>query len=410
MNRTRKRNGRWRTLLAYFAGLALLAAIVAGFWPKPIEIDTAIITRGPLTVTIQEEGQTRVRHRYVISPPVTGYLNRVPLRAGAVVQAGKTVLATLQAEPSGFLTPRSRAEAQARVKAAEAIRMQRTAEVVQANAALDLAKKEFARADAVIKEQAISHQEWDTANTQVRVRIQELNSAEFARRGAEFEVEQARATLQQATHPETNGAAPLQIIAPIDGVVLIVYEENARSVAVGTPVMEIGDPRDLEVEIELLSSDAVAVAPGAEVLLEQWGGGTPLRGRVSLVEPGGFTKISALGVEEQRVKVRVDFLEALPLGDKLGDRYRVEARIVTWQGEDILQVPTGALFRRGNEWMSFVVENGTARLRTIKIAHNNGLAAEVQSGLTEGESVILYPPDNVTDGATMSASSEPSSQ
>ena len=373
-NRARQRSGRWRKLFLYLFGAALLAAIVVGFWPRAIDVETAPVTRGPLTVSILEEGQTRIRHRYVISPPMPGYLNRVAIRAGASIQTGKTVLASIQAESSRFLDPRARAEAQARVKAAQAIRMQRAAEVDQAKASLELANTEFARANAVIAEQAISRQEWDSAKTQVKVRAQELSSAQYALRAATFEVEQAQATLQHVTQPNANGSTPLQIIAPIDGVVLNVYEENARSVAVGTPIMEIGDPRDLEAEIELLSSDAVAVTPGAEVFLEQWGGGSPLRGRVSVVEPGGYTKISALGVEEQRVKVRVDFLDPLPPKDKLGDRYRVEARIVTWHGEDVLQVPTGALFRRGNDWMTFVVEAGKAHLRTVEVAHNNGTA------------------------------------
>src|SRR5215468_885975 len=188
----------------------------------------------------------------------------------------------------------------------------------------------------------------------------------------------------QAQHPESEKSGPLQILAPVDGYVLNVYEESARVVTPGMPIMEVGDPQDLEAEIELLSSDAVGVTPGAEVSIEHWGGDAPLRGRVSVVERGGFTKVSALGVEEQRVKVRVDFLDPLPPGRELGDRYRVEARIVTWHGDNVLQVPTGALFRRGNEWMTFTIKERKARLRKIKIAHNNGVDAEVRSGLSEG--------------------------
>jgi len=169
------------------------------------------------------------------------------------------------------------------------------------------------------------------------------------------------------------------------------------------PIMEVGDPQDLEAEIELLSSDAVGVAPGADVSIEHWGGESPLRGRVSLVEPGAFTKISALGVEEQRVKVRVDFVDPAPPGRDLGDRYRVEARIVTWRGNGVLQVPTGALFRRGNDWMTFAVKEGKASLRRVEISHNNGVDAEVHSGLSEGDAVIIHPRDSVHDGASVSA-------
>jgi len=389
--------------LLYLFGAAVPAGIIAGFWPKPIAVDIARITHGPLTVSVLEEGKTRIRHRYVISPPVTGYLNRVPLRAGAAIRAGETVLATIEAESSGFLDPRTRAEAEARVKAVEAMRMQRAAEVERAKAALDLAKKEFARADALDKLDAGVRRDWDTTKTRVAVAGQELRSAEFALSAAAFEVEQAKAALRQASSFGADASALIRIIAPIDGFVLNVYEENARVVAVGTPIMEIGDPRDLEAEIELLSSDAVAVAVGAAVTIEQWGGGVPMHGRVSLVEPGGFTKISALGVEEQRVKVRVEFLDPPPAAARLGDRYRVEARIVTWHRDNVLQIPTGALFRRGNDWMTFVVEAGRAHLRKVDIGHNNGIAAEVSAGLSEADAVIVYPPDGVNDGAAVAA-------
>ncbi len=400
--RAKKRKDLWRKIFLSLFAVALVAALVAGFWPKPIKVETVAISRGALTVSVLEEGKTRIRHRYVISPPVSGFLNRVPLRAGAKIEKGKTVLATIEAEASRFLDPRTRSEAEARLKAVEAVRMQREAEIERAKAALELAQNDFRRAEKLTKVNAVARQQWDAARTSVEMRGQELSSARFALRAAEFEVEQVRATLQQVSTSGIDGAPPLQLIAPIDGFVLNVYEENARLVAAGTPIMEIGDPRDLEAEIELLSSDAVAVSPGAEVSIEHWGGGAPIRGRVTLVEPGGFMKISALGVEEQRVKVRVAFVDPLPL-DKLGDRYRVEARIVTWHGEDVLQVPTGALFRRGNAWMTFVVEEGRAHLRKVEIAHNNGVSAEVRSGLTQADSVIVYPPDSVTEGGAVRA-------
>jgi HlyD family secretion protein len=231
----------------------------------------------------------------------------------------------------------------------------------------------------------------------------ELHAAEFALHVADFEIAQAQAALMQVQHPESKKSEPLRITAPVDGYILNVYEESARVVSPGMAIMEVGDPQDLEAEIELLSSDAVGVSSGAEVSIEHWGGDSPLRGRVSLVEPGAFTKISALGVEEQRVKVRVDFLDQMPPGRELGDRYRVEARIVTWHGNDVLQMPAGALFRRGNEWMTFAVKDGKARLRKVEIAHNNSVSAEVRSGLTQGDTVIVHPPDTVHDGAAISA-------
>lgn len=401
--REKKRGGGWRKLLLYMFGLGLLGALVAGLWPQPVRVETAAAVRGPLTVSVLEEGKTRIRHRYVITPPVAGYLNRVELRAGARIRAGQTVLATIQAESTGLLNPRTRAEAEAHEKATEAARQQRQADVERARASLDLAQKEFTRSDALSKEGIIARREWDTAENRVRVLARELGAAEFALRTAEFEVAQAKAALQQAKAPEPGESQTLRIVAPVDGFVLNVYEESARVIAAGTPIMEVGDPRDLEAEIELLSSDAVAVAPGADVSIEQWGGEAPLRGRVSLVERGGFTKISALGVEEQRVRVRVDFLDPAPPGRELGDRFRVEARIVTWHGDDVLQIPSGALFRRGGDWMAFAVEHGQARLRKVEIGHTNGLAAEVRSGLAPGEAVIGYPPDSVADGTRVAA-------
>ena len=402
-SRIRRRPHAWRKVVPYVMVAGLLAAIVAGFWPKPIRVEAAAVTRGPLIVSVFEEGKTRIRHRYIISPPVAGFLNRVELRPGAPIQRGKTVLAAIEPQMSGFLDARALAEAEAHVKAAEATKMQRQAELDRAAAALDLANKDLSRIDALRRTGAIAVQEWDAAENRVRMRTRELHAAEFALRVADFEVTQAQAALMQARHPESEKSGPLQILAPVDGYVLNLYEESARVVTPGLPIMEVGDPQDLEAEIELLSSDAVGVAPGADVSIEHWGGDSPLHGRVSVVEPGAFTKISALGVEEQRVKVRVDFLDSAPPGLGLGDRYRVEARIVTWRGDKVLQVPTGALFRRGNDWMTFAVRQGKARLRKVEIAHNNGVAAEVRSGLSEGDTVIIHPPDTVHDGASISA-------
>ena len=229
----------------------------------------------------------------------------------------------------------------------------------------------------------------------------ELHSAEFGIRVAEFERVQAQAALAQVQTPATARSEPFTLLSPVTGFVLSVQEESARTVAAGVALMEVGDPTDLEAEIELLSSDAVGVQPGAEVSIEQWGGAAPLRGKVTVVEPGGYTKVSALGVEEQRVKARVEFTDPIPATHPLGDRFRVEARILTWRGANVLQVPTGALFRRGNDWMTFVLAGGNARLTKVEIAHNNGLAAEVRSGLQQGQSVILHPPDALADGAAV---------
>jgi HlyD family secretion protein len=397
----RRRPQRWQKVIPYVIAGGLIAAVVAGFWPKPVQVEIGAVTRGPLIVSVYEEGKTRIRHRYVISPPVAGFLRRVEPRPGASMERGKTVLAIIEPQMSGFLDARALAQAEAAVKAAEATKMQRQAELDRAQAALDLANKDLVRADSLRRTGAIAAREWDADQNRVQMVTRELHAAEFALRVAEFEVTQAEAALMQARHSDSEISEPVRILAPVDGYVLNVYEESARVVTPGVPIMEVGDPQDLEAEIELLSSDAVGVAPGADVSIEHWGGDSPLRGRVSVVEPAAFTKISALGVEEQRVMVRVDFVDSPPPGRDLGDRYRVEARIVTWRGDNVLQVPTGALFRRGNDWMTFTVRKGRARIQKVEIAHNNGVAAEVQSGLSAGDFVIIHPPESVHDAAAV---------
>jgi len=392
----RAKKGGWKKLIGIAVGLVLAIFIITGLMPKPVEVETSEITRSPLTVTVLEEGKTRIRNRYIISPPIAGYLKRIPLRAGDRVVEGETVVATIVASPANFLDPRAKAQAEAAVQSAEAARMQRNEQVSSAAAELDLARKELSRARTLRDKGAISVQEHDAAINRVDMLSNQLGSAQFAAKVGEFELQQAMAALTQYEGDAVASGKPLEIRSPVSGYVLNVIEESARSVTPGMPLMEIGNPKDLEAEIELLSSDAVGVSPGATVSIEQWGGNEPLEGRVVLIEPGGFMKVSALGVEEQRVKVRVNFTN-LPEG-KLGDRYRVEARIQTWHEDNVLQIPTGALFRRGSTWMTFVVEGGKAHSREVQIGPNNGLSAAVKSGVAEGEIVILHPSDAVSEG------------
>lgn len=391
----------WRTLLLTLLALCLAALIMAGLWPKPLPVQTQPVARGPMTVDVTEEGKTRIRSRYLVYPPTAGYLQRVGLRAGARIEAGKTVLAELTPEPTTFLAPRARAEALARIDAAEAAVLARRAEAQRVRASLELARTELRRMGALLQSGAVARQEWDRAENQARVLERGVQAASFALQVSEHEARAARSALMHAATPGQGETVP--ILAPVDGFVLSVMEENARAVSASTPIMEVGNPGDLEIEIELLSTDAVAVTPGAEALIEHWGGEGSLRARVTVVEPGGFTKVSAIGVEEQRVKVRAELTDTLPQGVMLGDRYGVQARIVTWRGADVLQVPTGALFRHGGEWMAFALEEGKAVLRTVVIGRENGLEAEVREGLSEGETVILHPPDTLKDGMRVKA-------
>jgi len=387
----------WRRRLP-LAGAAVLVALIAiGLWPRalPVEVGTAV--RGPLVVTVDEEGMTRVKNRYVVSAPVAGQLRRIDWKAGAVVEAGKTVLATLETSGADFLDARSQAQAEARVKAAEAAREASLAQRARAGATAKMYGADFERLKRLYGQKVLSVQEFESAEMRAAVAQQEERAADFGLKVAEFELQQARALLSRE-QPGGN-AAPLVITSPVGGRILRVFQESSRVVPGGFPLLEVGDPADLEARIEVLSRDGVAIRPGARVLLEQWGGPEPLAARVRLVEPSAFTKISALGVEEQRVYVIVDFTDPLEKRPTLGDSYRVEARIVTWESPRALHVPSGALFQRGDLTQAFVLEGGRARLRTVRTGHGNGVETEILDGLREGERVVVYPGDKVVDGS-----------
>lgn len=386
-------------------GVGVLVVLGYALRPTVVLVDGATVTRGPLQITVDEEGKTRIRERYVVAAPLGGRLQRVALKAGDAVEAGTTVLATINAVDPALLDPRTQAEAEARVKAAAAVQEQTVPTLEAARARHDLARKELERARELSRDHVISQQELDRAIATERSAGEELKAARFAEKIAAFELEQAQAAVlrsQPEASPDRDDAQWV-IRAPVSGRVLRVLQESSIVVQPGTPLIELGDPADLEVEVDVLSADAMQIEPGATVYLERWGGNQPLMGRVRRVEPAGFTKISALGVEEQRVWVLVDF-DAPPLPQRpLGDAYRVEARIVTWESDNTLKVPSGALFRDGSTWAVFVIEKGKARLRQLQIGHNNGLEAEVLDGLTEGEQLIVHPGDQIRDGISAKA-------
>jgi HlyD family secretion protein len=380
-------------LLAGLGITALAAGLVLGLRPQPVLVEVTTAKYSAMRTTILEEGKTRIRNRYVISSQVGGLLQRTPLRPGDKVEAGLTKVAIVDPEPSTLLTPRDFGQSAARIKAAEATLQQREAELQRAESAAELAKRDQARSNTLSTSGAISDKEKDLADLTAAMSVRELRSAEFGRNVARFELEQARVML----HEEPRGSAAIEVKAPVSGVVLTVFEENARAIIPGTPLLEIGNPADLEVEIELLSADAVLVREGAPVELERWGGSTALTGSVRRVEPAAFTKTSALGVEEQRVRVLVDFTH--PAGDEplIGDRFRVEGRIELWRSQKALTIPAGALFRRGPTWAVFRNDHGRARSASVQIGHHNGEVAEILSGLEEGDEIITYPPDSVRE-------------
>ena len=387
----------WRRRLPWFGAAAIVALIVAGLWPAAVPVEVAAVRRGPLVVTVDEEGMTRVKNRYVITAPVAGQLRRIDWKAGAEVVAGKTVLAVIEAGGADFLDARLQAQAEARVKAAEAAREAALAQRSRAESAAALAMAEDSRARGLRASNVISAQEADLARTRRETAAAELRAAEFAAQVAGFELQQAQALLSRGL--AGGSGEPLVITSAVSGRILRVMQESSRMVSAGFPLLEVGDPTDLEVRIEALSRDGVAIRSGARVMLEQWGGSEPLSARVRLVEPSAFTKISALGVEEQRVYVIADFTDPVEKRPTLGDSYRVEARVVTWENASALQAPAGALFRQGGEWRAFVVEGGRVSLRTVNPGRSNGVQTEIGGGLREGEQVVVYPGDKVRAGA-----------
>jgi len=393
---------KFRRFLGQLAAGLLVAGLLAySFWPRPLEVEVGQASRGPLCVTVDEDGKTRIKERYVVSAPLAGRLQRITLRAGDPVTAEQTLLAVIEPADPSLLDERSRAEAEARVKAAEATRKQATAKLERARVAHNLSLKELQRIHQMRVGRETTFQEWEAAEHKERMAQEDVKTAQFALQIANFELDLARAALTRA-QPRSPGDADswrFEIRAPVSGRVLRVFQESSAIVAPGQRLLEVGDPGDLEVEVDVLSSDAVKIVPGAKVILDHWGGDEPLLGQVRLVEPSGFMKRSALGVEEQRVNVIIDFVDPPEKRRRLGDAYRVEARIVIWSADKVLKVPSGSLFRRGDAWAVFTVEEGRAQLRRVTVGRSNALETEITSGLQEGAVVILHPGDKIQPGS-----------
>ncbi|MGE0594452.1 MAG: efflux RND transporter periplasmic adaptor subunit [Vicinamibacterales bacterium] len=384
------------------ACLVVLGVLAMALWPQTVEVDVAMVTRDRLMVTIDEEGETRVRERFVISAPVTGRLQRVDLEPGDAVEQGRTVLARIQPSAPALLDARSVAETAAAVDAARAAAGQTRAERARVAAALDRARASLRRQRTLVEAGAVSRDAFETAEALALTTEEELRAAEFAVARAEYELQLAEAR-RRAGGP--NGQV-IQIVAPVDGVVLRRMRESEATVPAGEPLLELGDPGALEIVTDLLSNDAVRIQPGFPALIEQWGGGHTLHARVRRVEPAGFMKVSALGVEEQRVNAVLDFADGQAAAGTLGDAYRVEVRIVVWDEDDVLTVPVGSLFRDGDTWATFVVAEGRASRRTVQVGQRNQTLAQITGGLEAGQIVVLHPPDTLTDGTAVQVREE----
>ncbi len=389
---------RTRWIIVFLLAAAVLLAVVYGMMPKPVAVSTAKVAKGPLRVTVEEEGKTRVRDRFVVSAPVAGFARRIGLRIGDKVTRGQAVAELEPALPVA-LDVRSRAEAEARAESAKAALVAAEERARVAAAADDYARANFERTKALHESGFASRDDRERAESEARQARSTLRSAESAVEVARFDLEAARSHLLYAGGREGTGrTATLSVRSPVGGSVLGIPHKSEGPVEAGRPLVEIGNPRALEVEVDVLSTDAVRIRPGMRVLLHRWGGDVPLEGKVRTVEPAGFTKVSALGVEEQRALVIVDIASPPPLWERLGDGYRLEASFLLWEGDGVLQAPASALFRHGEEWSVFVVENGRAKRRIVGVGRRNGLVAQITSGLGEGESVITHPSDRIDDG------------
>jgi HlyD family secretion protein len=378
------------------AALVLGVGLAKAFAPVPVAVEVGTVSRGPLRVAVLEDGRTRVTDRFVVSAPLTGTLGRIELQPGDTVRRGDLV-AQIIPPASPLLDPRARAEAEARVAAAGAARRQAQAASDRARAAADQASREAARERTMLRAGATAARIAEEAELAERMRREELASAEFGVKIAEAELALARAAVRRL-QPGTPAGQQLAVPAPVDGQVLRVLQESEGVVQAGAPLLEIGDPTALEAVIDVLTTDAVRIKPGDPVRVEQWGGDSALSGHVHRVEPSAFTRVSALGVEEQRVNVIVHLEGAAGQSHTLGDGFRVEASIAVWEEPDVLQVPSGAVFRRGEGWGVYVVEAGRARLRPVEIGHRTDTSAQVRRGLEAGEAVVLYPGDTIRDG------------
>jgi HlyD family secretion protein len=390
---------RWikRGLLVAFV-VGGVALIVVSLLPKPIPVDLASVVQGRMTVTVDEDGQARVKDRYVVSTPIGGRLARIELDAGDEVKQGDALARIVPLAPA-LLDERSKSTAEARVAASLAATRQTAAQLERVEATLEFAKAEAERMRALTQSGSITAQELDRAQLGERTATAERDSVRFAQRVAAYELQMARAALGHVGRG-ADDTEQLVVPAPVNGRVLKLLHKSEGAVQPGTPLLELGDPSALELVTDVLTSDAVAIAPGAHVVVDRWGG-PPVEGRVRLVEPSAFQRLSALGVEEQRVNVVIDLVAPRDAWKALGDGYRVEAHITVWQSDAAIQVPASAVFRSDAGWAVYRVDGERARLQPVTIGHRNDHVVEIADGLTPGARVVVHPSDRVRDGVAI---------
>jgi HlyD family secretion protein len=394
--------GTWTKRLFLLLGAAVIAGgLYVAMRPRPTLVDIATVKEGPMEVSVEEEGVTRVREIYAVSSPIEGHLDRLALEEGDPVEANKTVVASIHPLEPPFINERTRTELVAAIEAARSAVALAKVERARALTALELAQSELRRTEKLAQTNIVSQSTLEKAQSDVDLQKAQVESADATIRLREAELASAKARLTQPgdiSQTPKGSDCCINITAPVDGVVLKVIAKSAQAVVPGTKIAEIGNPRDLEILVDLLSSDATRISPGAKVRITDWGGEGELQARVRKIEPAGFTKVSALGIEEQRVNAVLDLDETPP---SLGDGYRVLAHLVVWSSDNVLQVPIGALFRSNGDWSVFKVVDGIAHIQPVEIEHLNDRDGEVLGGLENGDQVVLYPSDVLEDGGSV---------
>lgn len=378
----------------------LIGFVGYGFMPQPIEVETVHPTVGSLVITVDDDGETRIREYHMLSAPVSGKLLRIDLQAGDSVVAGETEIARIQPSDPSLLDARTRQQAEAHVRVVAAIHRQANSAVQRAEEVLTLAERDFERAKKLKQSDAIAEAQYDAVENRFRLAIEDVRSAELALRVALYEIDQAEATIRdvKATH-DLDDENFFTLVSPITGKVLAVHRDDSGVILLGTPIATLGDPTDLEIVVDVLSTQAVRVFQGDPARIEHWGGNEPLDGVVRVIEPSAFLKVSTLGVEEKRVNVIIDFTDPFQDRSTLGDGYRVEAKIIVDETpESSLSIPVSALFREGNGWRAYRVTDGVAELAMLKVGRSDGSMIEVVAGLEKSDRVIMHPSESIRSG------------
>ncbi len=394
-------NSKWRRSIFWLIILLLIiTGLIFAFRPQAIAVDFVKVKSGSLVVTVEEEGETRIKDVYVLSAPVTGRMLRIDAEVGDEVAAAETLIAQIKPIDPEFLDVRSEEESRAAVKTAEASLKLAEAQLVEAESEFEFATSELDRAKKLIQKQVIPEREMDNAKREFKSKRAGVNTAKAALRARQFELAQARAHLVSPADLQTNDAdcQCITILSPITGKILQVLNESEGVISMGTPLVEIGDPLDLEIVVDFLSTDAVKIKPGQRVIIDEWGGSDNLQGIVRKIEPFGFTKTSALGIDEQRVNVIIDLNDNIEKWQRLGHGYQIEASVVLWENDESLKVPLTALFRDNEKWAVFIEQENYAKLQHVQVGQRNTLEAEITEGLSVGDQVILHPSNQIADG------------